>query len=244
MADRRTTLAAGLAGLALLAACTAPTPPGPSPTVASSPAAASPTSEPTPAVTASPTAGFASTITPIDDALAARMTSSWRPGCPTALADLRYVTVTYRGFDGADHTGELVVSAEVAADVVDVFARLHETAFPIASMRLVDDFGGSDDASMAADNTSAFNCRAVTGGTGFSEHARGEAIDLNPRENPYVDGALVLPPSGAAFLDRPAAPGVIHADDHVVRAFAAIGWSWGGSWDGPVDYQHFSRSGR
>jgi hypothetical protein len=187
-------------------------------------------------------------VTPIDAALAARMAPSRRPGCPVALADLRYVTVTHLGFDGAPHQGELVVSARVADQVVIVFGQLYAIGFPIASMRLVDDFAvdgtASDDASMAADNTSAFNCRPVTGGTGWSEHSFGEAIDLNPVENPYVSGGTVLPPAGAAHLDRAPAPGVITPDDPVVQAFASIGWAWGGDWSDPTDFQHFSASGR
>lgn len=172
------------------------------------------------------------------------MRASHRPGCPVPLADLRYLTVTYHGFDGRQHQGELVVSARVADDVVTVFRTLYDNGFPIRSMRLVDDFAGSDDASMAADNSSAFNCRPVTDGSSWSEHSYGEAIDLNPRENPYLSGATVLPPDGAPYLDRPDRPGVIHSGDGVVRAFAAIGWSWGGEWSDPVDLQHFSRSGR
>ncbi|HEY0217684.1 MAG TPA: M15 family metallopeptidase, partial [Cellulomonas sp.] len=140
--------------------------------------------------------GYAGTVGPITAELAARMASSWREGCPVPLADLRYVTVTYRDVEGGTATGELVVHADVADSVVAVFAELFALGYPVRSMRLVDDFGGSDDASMAADNTSAFNCRAISRGTGWSEHAYGRAIDLNPRENPYVRGALVLPPEG------------------------------------------------
>ncbi len=172
------------------------------------------------------------------------MSSSYHDGCPVPLADLRYLSMSYLGFDGGSHTGELVVSAAVAADVVAVFGRLYAERFPIRSMRPVDDFGGSDDASMAADNTSAFNCRAVTGGGGWSEHSYGDAIDINPVENPYISGGTVLPPAGRAFLDRTDRRGVIHADDDVVTEFASIGWTWGGSWTSPVDLQHFSRSGR
>lgn len=187
--------------------------------------------------------GFNFSIAGIDDSLAARM-SSWRPGCPVPLIDLRYLTVTYRGFDGVDHSGELVAAASVAPDVVQVFHRLYDNGFPLASLRLVDDFGGSDDQSMDADNSSAFNCRAVTGGGGFSEHSYGTAIDLNPVENPYLSGDTVLPAQGRQFLDRAPAPGVITAGNEVVAAFASIGWTWGGTWSGPIDYQHFSASGR
>ena len=97
---------------------------------------------------------------------------------------------------------------------------------------------------MAADNTSAFNCRPVAGPDRWSEHSYGRAIDLNPVENPWVRGTAVAPPAGAAFVTREPAPGVILPDDVVVRAFAAAGWSWGGSWESPVDYQHFSTTGR
>ena len=130
------------------------------------------------------------------------MSSSWRAGCPVPLSGLRYVRVSYRGFDGADHVGELVVATSAVPSIVGVFRDLYASRFPIASLRLVDDFGGNDDRSMAANNTSAFNCRAVTGGSGFSAHSYGTAIDLNPVQNPYVSGATVLPPQGRAYLAR------------------------------------------
>lgn len=186
---------------------------------------------------------YASSIAPVD-AVASRMGASWRRGCPVPLEDLRYVTVSYLDFDGVVRTGELVVHADVAEGLTRVFASLFEQRYPIRSMRLVDDFGADDTASMNADNTSAFNCRAITGGTEWSEHAYGRAIDVNPVENPYVLGRHVAPRAGRAFSARPAEPGVIHADDAVVAAFAAEGWQWGGDWDAPIDYQHFSTTGR
>ncbi|WP_235520965.1 M15 family metallopeptidase [Cellulomonas sp. Leaf395] len=197
-----------------------------------------------PPVVALPPPDFTSTISEITPDLAARMEPSWRPGCPVPLEDLRYVTVTHRDFAGEKVQGELVVHADAAEDVVTVFRALFDAGYPVRSMRLVDDFGASDDASMDADNTSAFNCRAITGGTGWSEHAYGRAIDVNPVENPYVRGSSVAPDAGREFADRPDSPGVIHADDDVVRAFAAVGWLWGGDWASPIDYQHFSASGR
>lgn len=189
-------------------------------------------------------AEFTANISTIDDAMAARMVSSWRRGCPVALTDLRYLSLTYRGFDGADHQGELVVADSVATDVVDIFRSLYSDGYPIASLRLVDDFGGSDDDSMSANNSSAFNCRPVTGGGGFSEHSYGTAIDLNPVQNPYLSGSTVLPTEGQEYADRHSAPGVIEPGDAVVVAFANHGWQWGGDWTGPIDYQHFSVSGR
>jgi poly-gamma-glutamate synthesis protein (capsule biosynthesis protein) len=211
-------------------------PPAPAPAETSTPEPTAPTAPPEPE--------FSSSISEITPELAARMAASWRPGCPVPLESLRYVTVSHVDFDGVVQTGELVLHAEVAEPVVGVFAALFEARYPIRLMRLVDDFGADDTASMEADNTSAFNCRAITGGTGWSEHAYGKALDLNPVENPYVIGNHVAPEAGRAFVDRPDLPGVVHADDLVVQAFAAAGWHWGGYWSSPVDYQHFSLTGR
>lgn len=217
--------------------------PGPTtPAISASPLPA-PASSTDPTTAGSP-ASFTGSVAAVDAATAARMATSWRPGCPVPLADLRHLTLTYRGFDGADHTGELIVAASVADNVLAIFRQLYQDGYPIGSMRLVDDFGGDDDASMAANNTSAFNCRPVSGGGGFSEHSYGTAIDVNPVQNPYLRGSTVLPAAGTSYAGRPDAPGVIHDGDDVVRAFAAGGFSWGGDWTDPIDYQHFSVSGR
>ena len=183
----------------------------------------------------------------MESAPAARMSDSWRPGCPVPIGDLRLLTLTHWGFDGKVHTGELVVHADVAGPVMDVFEALFVERFPIRRMELVDAYGADDDLSMAADNTSAFNCRSVTGTPGvWSEHSFGRAIDLNPIENPYISsGGTVLPPAGAAYTDRSrGAKGMILRGGAAVTAFASIGWEWGGDWTSPKDYQHFSATGR
>ncbi|QXC62170.1 M15 family metallopeptidase [Aquihabitans sp. G128] len=171
--------------------------------------------------------------------------SSWRAGCPVGPSGLRRVWVAYWGYDGERHTGDLVVARAEAADVAKVFGRLYAERFPIRRIHPVTAYGSSDDDSMAANNTSAFNCRKVTGGSGWSEHAYGTAIDLNPVQNPYVTpGGTVLPPSGRPWKDRSVrAPGMVHAGDATTKAFAAIGWGWGGSWSSTKDHQHFSASG-
>jgi hypothetical protein len=111
-------------------------------------------------------------------------------------------------------------------------------------MRSVDAYRANDDRSMAADNTSAFNCRFVSGTSRWSMHAYGEAIDVNPVENPYVNGSRVQPPAGQAYLDRSNfRPGMAVPGRSLVRAFAAVGWKWGGRWRGTPDYQHFSTTG-
>lgn len=172
------------------------------------------------------------------------MGPTWHPGCPVPLSDLSYLRISYLGFDHRPHLGELVVATVVAPQIISAFHALFDSRYPIRQMRLVDDFGGSDDRSMAADNTSGFNCRASTGGSTFSQHSYGAAVDLNPVENPYVGDGVVLPPAGSAYVDRPDEPGVIHDGDDVVRAFASIGWGWGGDWSSPQDFQHFSANGR
>ncbi|MDZ4826658.1 MAG: M15 family metallopeptidase [Actinomycetota bacterium] len=175
----------------------------------------------------------------------ARLPASWREGCPVGSEDLELFAIDYLGFDGAVHTGELVVHADVAADVASVFRTLLDARYPIERMELVDVYGGSDDASTMANNTSAFNCRAITGGSRWSQHSYGRAIDINPVQNPYVyrDGH-VLDPAAQRYTDRSLQdPGMIHAGDVVVSAFAAIGWEWGGNYSSIKDYQHFSETG-
>ena len=168
-----------------------------------------------------------------------RLGASYRPGCPVAPDALRLLGLSYVGFDGAAAEGELVVAADLVQDIVAVFAELYRQRFPIRSMVTME-VGADDDASMAVDNTSAFNCRPITGGAGWSQHSYGVAIDLNPRENPYVSGQTVLPREGRDYLDRAnPAPGMILAGDPVTTAFAAHGFAWGGYWTDPVDYQHF-----
>jgi hypothetical protein len=172
--------------------------------------------------------------------------SSWHPGCPVGLGKLRLLELTYRGFDGRSHHGRLVVSRDFDDEIIAVFKRLYAIDYPIRRIELIDRYDADDHRSMAADNTSAFNCRFVAGTTRWSMHAYGLAVDLNPVENPYVSGSHVSPPAGRPYADRSRhAAGMIHDGDAVVKAFARrAGWEWLG--DGPQsirDYQHFSSNG-
>jgi hypothetical protein len=192
------------------------------------------------------TPAYSSSIDPIPSALRRRMTgSSHDPAsCPVKFADLRLLTMRYVGFDRQPHTGQMVVHRRHARDIVNVFRDLYDARFPIRRMQLIDAYGGNDNRSMAADNSSAYNCRTVAGKSTFSDHAYGAAVDINPVENPYVTADGVLPSGGRSFVDvdrsadADAPPGVIVAGDVVVRAFKRIGWKWGGDWNDP-DYQHF-----
>ncbi len=176
---------------------------------------------------------------------AADLGPSWQEGCPVNPEELSLLTVTHLGFDGMAQEGNLVIATAWAEQVVAVFASLFEARFPIERMEPVSAFSADDGASMAANNTSGFNCRKVAGTERWSEHAHGGAIDINPLINPYVRGSQVEPSGGIAYLDRdPSVTGLIVDGDVVVEAFAAIGWGWGGHWSPVKDYQHFSASGR
>jgi hypothetical protein len=231
----RSAATAAIAGL-LLAACHTGSQPTPGPSSITVSATPSPAASPSPAT-------FVGTVSPVT---AATVPHSWRKGCPVGPSQLRLLRLSYWGFDNQPHVGTMVVNASVVPDVLKVFENLYRQRFPIRRMQPVDAYGGSDTASMAADNTSGFNCRnAVTTGTPhWSVHAYGEAIDVNTVENPYLLGGQVMPPAGAAYRDRSVVrPGMAVPGGVLVRAFAAVGWKWGGRWTNATDYQHFSKTG-
>jgi len=178
---------------------------------------------------------------------------SWKPnlGCPPRDR-LVLLTVPFRDFAGRPTTGELVVAKSVSAVLARIFTAIYDSAaFRIERMDRVDKYGGSDAASMAANNTSAFNCRPVAGTTTLSAHASGLAVDINPVQNPWVKGDEVDPEAGRPFdraAKRQAAlnrgqPGIILGGGAVVAAFKQNGWKWGGDWTSEKDYQHFSQTG-
>ncbi len=158
--------------------------------------------------------------------------------------ELRLVKVTHWGFDGAVHSGELIVHQTSAEGVLGVFQSLFSASFPIEEMRTVGDFDESRLELPGQNNTSGFNCRFIEGTTTWSEHARGLAIDLNPQQNPYIYGTVIDPPEAERYVDRTLKdPGMIQPDDLVVQAFESIGWLWGGDWTSKKDYHHFSATG-
>ncbi len=185
---------------------------------------------------------YRSTVSPVPADVLAR--STWSAGCPVTLADLRYVTVSFVGFDGRAHTGELIVHRTAAAGMVRVFRRIFRARFPIERM-VVTTVAERDMPPTGDDNTTgAFNCRSAAGSSHWSQHAYGLALDVNPFMNPYVKRDITLPELARTYRDRAdVRPGMITSGDAVVRAFAAEGWTWGGRWKSLKDFMHFSRDG-
>ncbi|MEV7430802.1 M15 family metallopeptidase [Nocardioides sp. NPDC092400] len=199
------------------------------------------------AVPALPGDGYASRVVnpPPADVLAR---STWEPACPVAAEDLAWLRVAFRGFEGDRHTGELLVAADAADDLAGVFGDLWRAGFPLEQLTITPRSALDAPPTGDGNGTGAFVCRPVTGGTSYSEHAYGRAVDVNPFQNPYLRdlpaGRVVLPELASAYLDRDdVRPGMVTPDGPVVRAFARIGWAWGGDYRSLKDYQHFSATG-
>jgi hypothetical protein len=195
-------------------------------------------------VAALPGSGFASRVA--DPAPAAVINrSTWAPGCPVKASDLAWVRLTFWGFDETRHTGELLVNGSAADDLVQVFHALYDAHFPIEEMRITGKAEQTAAPTGDGNDSGSFNCRPVRGATTYSQHAYGLAVDVNPFQNPYLKGDLVLPELASAYKDRDwHRPGMILPDGPVVRAFSRIGWGWGGSWHSLKDLQHFSANGQ
>ena len=244
----------------VLAACASDDPaPKPAPARPTRPTemAPSPTTGPTGAEPAEPVerSGFHGKIDDLPAGLAAEMRgTTWHPGCPVPLDGLRLLHFNYWGFGGNVLRGPMVVNASVAEDVLWVFRRLYDARFPIKRVSLSTPFHPKAFAQHRRIDsnrsvTASFNCRPVVTALGpggdFSQHAYGLAVDVNPLQNPYVtsDG-FVRNRAAEPYTDRTRhLEGMIHEGDVVFRSFAAIGWEWGGNWNGDKDYMHFSLNG-
>ena len=173
--------------------------------------------------------------------------NSYKEDCTVALSSLCYVRVLHYGFDGEVHIGELVVNQSIAQEIRDIFLELFDAKYPIEKIVLIDTYKGDDRASMADNNTTAFNFRTVEGTKTLSKHALGLAVDINPLYNPYIperEGVpSVLPESAAPYTDRSAeCEYYIRQGDPCYEAFVNRGFAWGGDWAKGKDYQHFSKT--
>ncbi len=189
-------------------------------------------------------AKFSCSVSPISSDVKSRVLQggSWHKGCPVSLDKLSYVQLIYWDFKGKESVGELIVNSAISSKVCRVFEALYSSGYPIRQMRLVSDFKANDDASMKADNTSAFNCRLMTGSKSkWSNHSYGLAIDLNPFENPYISkSGKVSLKEALKFAKRVHKnKAVLLKEDLAVKAFLNDGFIWGGNWHSVKDYQHF-----
>lgn len=169
---------------------------------------------------------------------------TWRKGCPVGLKQLREVHVTYQTPSGESAQGVLIVHESVAEETKTIFKQLFEHAFVFQEIQPASYHAGNDDHLMETNTTSAFNCRRVTGGKGFSKHSYGKAIDVNPLWNPYVKGKTVLPPKGKPFATNRKSlqqVGILRANSLPVTLFKEAGWNWGGDWKSLKDYQHLEK---
>jgi hypothetical protein len=195
---------------------------------------------------------FLSSIKPLPAPVRSEVQArAWHPGCPVGLSDLRLLIVYYWGFDKRPHAGQLVVNQAAAAPLAKAFRQLYKLHFQIRHMRLANMYGPRSGRPKDGDISAAFECRQAVpspcnGGKAnghWSMHAYGEAVDLNPVENPYVGCGMTRDKRALSYLDRSRIRrGMVTPS--VVAAFRSIGWGWGGDWSGSTkDYMHFSSTG-
>ncbi len=181
------------------------------------------------------TTAFTSTVS---NTTAADVAKTYRAGCPVGASQLSTVRMTYRDYAGATRWGEIVVRRDVAYQVRDAFGEAYNGGFRVAQMRNPNAWSGDDIAMMAANNSSAFNCRSVTGNPyRMSPHSYGRAVDVNPVQNPYLVGGKWYP-SATYSTSRPRGViGMHYSDGPFVKAMTRRGFEWFSGWD----WHHFEK---
>ena len=169
--------------------------------------------------------------------------NSYKQEGPVKLSELVLVRVKYVNFENEERTGGIIIHKKLAGDIEAIFGELYEAKFPIDKIRLIDEYGNSDELSMEDNNTYAFSVRPKTGKKSFSKHAYGFAVDINPVQNPYIKNNVIEPKNSIDYLDRKSIrKGMIVKGDVCYNAFKKRGWTWGGEWKSLKDYQHFENS--
>ncbi|MEX2562355.1 MAG: M15 family metallopeptidase [Nitriliruptoraceae bacterium] len=184
-------------------------------------------------------------VTVIPASLQVLERSTWSANCPVTADNLRLMTMTFWGFDGQVYIGEMLVHASAANALSGVFEAIFEAKLPIEEMRIITNEDLAAPPTGDGNITTGFVCRPPVSGSGWSQHAYGLAVDINPFHNPYVRGDLIIPELASAYTDRDdIRPGMMVAGDVATTAFANIGWGWGGDWQSLTDPMHFSATGR
>lgn len=158
---------------------------------------------------------------------------------PVITEELCLLEVRYWSFDGRLHQGQLLVNQRLQEELADIFAIIRAVRFPVAKVIPIVHYDWSDEASMADNNTSAFNYRLIAGTTRLSRHATGQAIDINPCQNPFIYADGVSLPPGAVYV--PQVPGTLSPDSDIMQALLSRGWKWGGDFQGRKDYHHLEK---
>lgn len=170
----------------------------------------------------------------------AEINHTYRVGCPVGASGLSTIRANHYGLDGLVHRGEIIVRKDLAADVAKMLEQSLAKRFPIGQMVNPNHWKGDDKAMMAANNSSAFNCRAVVGNpSARSPHSYGFAVDINPWQNPYRDPTGRWWPSTAHVDRTPVVPGQLTSSSAPVVVFKSLGWSWFSGWD----WHHFEYRG-
>ena len=178
---------------------------------------------------------------------------SYRDNNDIALEDLRYLTIPYYNFEQQVMLGEMIVNVDIQEDVLNIFKELFNNKYEINSMKLIDDYwilgtdgNKADNNSIEENNTSCFCYRQVTGGESISNHGYGRAIDINPQQNPYVENGENSHRNADEYVNNRyvGEPHVIVASDEDIcySIFTKYGFTWGGNWTNPIDYQHFEKT--
>lgn len=178
---------------------------------------------------------------------------SYRDNNDIALEDLRYLTIPYYDFEQQVMLGEMIVNVDIQEDVLNIFKELFNNKYEINSMKLIDDYwilgtdgNKADNNSIEENNTSCFCYRQVTGGESISNHGYGRAIDINPQQNPYVENGKNSHRNADEYVNNRyvGEPHVIVASDEDIcySIFTKYGFTWGGNWTNPIDYQHFEKA--
>lgn len=170
--------------------------------------------------------------------------TSFHADTPVARTELRYLKLLHYDTQARIHLGEMICNHRIASDLLEIFRELFNERYPIERMMLMSRYGGDDETSMSANNTSCFNSRKMAGGRKPSRHAFGMAVDINPLYNPYIkkmgDGSVKILPKNARQFDSES-PYRIRKGDLCHRLFIAHGFKWGGAWKTVKDYQHFEK---
>lgn len=173
---------------------------------------------------------------------------TYRSGCPVGVSRLMVLEQNYYGFDAKMHRGMMVIRNDRIKSVQSIFWHALQTRYPVKKMLNPDAYKGSDPVQMEADNTSAFNCRHVTGNPyAQSPHSYGYAFDVNTVENPYFDGRTWWPSNGTSYIQggvynrSPLHKGSLASYSTLTKRAKDLGWFWGGSWNPGRDWQHFQK---